>query len=745
MATLILGTIAQNAGWNAFWSGVAAMAGSVIDQSLFGTSFNQEGPRLDDLRLQTSTFGANIPKIYGTVRTDCNVIWGTNYVEHVTTEKQGGGKGGGGGGVTTTSYTYSVSFAVGICQGPISGIGRAWADGKLIDLSKHDYTLYYGTETQTPDPFIEGIEGSGNVPAYRGLAYIVFKNFYVTDYGNRIPNLSFEVTHSTTDLKTIVEEISLDAGLEEIEFDASGIQDITIPGYITSGEKTRRSQIEQLQLLYVFDGIEKNGQAVFKQRDFSKVIAVPLEAMGVSEGTSDAESYTVTRMDERELPARLTVKYLSADKDYQQGVMTAFRQLTQSRNEKTIDAAFVLGDAKAKSLADTRLYEAWVGRTKYEFSLGSAYAHILPGDILELNLASERKALVAVSKISYGKPGIIKIQAESTYASTYTVVTRDVDPEPEVQPAPAATAITVDFLDIPQLPGDVGATEDTMYVAATASVYYGASVFRSNDNGLTYSLNLYRIPLATMGVTSSALGNGPTAFWDYANTLDVVLSSGTLESRQALDVLNGFNAALVGNEIIQFRTAILIAPNTYRISGLLRGRLGTEQKMSGHGIGERFVLLSSSTLGKLTIPSSDWFQTRLFRVGPATLPMTNSLYQDKQVNCQGRAALPLSPCHVRGVRDDGGNLTISWIRRTRSDGIWKDYVDVPLGEKSEVYEIEVMNGEAVKRTLRTTVSTAYYSASDQIADFGSVQAQVKVRIYQLSETRGRGTKKEETI
>lgn len=745
MATLILGTIAQNAGWNAFWSGVAAMAGSVIDQSLFGTSYSQEGPRLDDLRLQTSTFGANIPKIYGTVRTDCNVIWGTNYVEHVNTEKQGGGKGGGGGGVTTTSYTYSVSFAVGICQGPISGIGRAWADGKLIDLSKHDYTLYYGTETQTPDPFIEGTEGSGNVPAYRGLAYIVFKNFYVTDYGNRIPNLSFEVTHSTTDLKTIVEEISLDAGLEEIEFDASGIQDITIPGYITSGEKTRRSQIEQLQLLYVFDGIEKNGQAVFKQRDFSKVIAVPLEAMGVSEGTSDTETYTATRMDERELPARLTVKYLSADKDYQQGVMTSFRQLTQSRHEKTIDAAFVLGDANAKSLADTRLYEAWVGRTKYEFSLGSAYAHILPGDILELNLANDRKALVAVSKISYGKPGIIKIQAESTYASTYTVVTRDVDPEPEVQPAPAATAITVEFLDIPQLPGDAGATEETMYVATTASVYYGASVFRSNDNGLTYSLNLYRIPQATMGVTSSALGNGPTAFWDYANTLDVVLSSGTLESRPALDVFNGFNAALVGDEIIQFTTAVLIAQNTYRISGLLRGRLGTEQKMSGHGIGERFVLLSSSTLGKLTIPSSDWFQSRLFRVGPATLPMTNSLYQDKQVNCQGRAALPLSPCHVRGVRDSSGNLTISWVRRTRSDGIWKDYVDVPLGEKSEVYEIEVMNGEAVKRTLRTTVSTTYYSASDQIADFGSVQAQVRVRIYQLSETRGRGTKKEETI
>ena len=74
MATLILGTIAKNAGWNAFWSGVAALAGSMIDQQLFAPSFQQEGPRLDDLRLQTSTFGASIPKVYGTVRTDCNVI-----------------------------------------------------------------------------------------------------------------------------------------------------------------------------------------------------------------------------------------------------------------------------------------------------------------------------------------------------------------------------------------------------------------------------------------------------------------------------------------------------------------------------------------------------------------------------------------------------------------------------------------------------------------------------------------------
>jgi hypothetical protein len=366
-------------------------------------------------------------------------------------------------------------------------------------------------------------------------------------------------------------------------------------------------------------------------------------------------------------------------------------------------------------------------------------------DILELNLADERKALVVVSKVSYGKPGIIKIQAESTYASTYTLVTRNVDPEPQPQTAEPATEITTEFLDIPRLPGDNSMTDDAVYVASTASVYYGASIFRSNDGGLTYSLNLYRTPQAYMGVTTTALASGPTVYWDSASTVDVVMSNGTLESRPVMDVLNGFNAALVGDEIIQFTTALLIAPNTYRLSGLLRGRLGTEHKVASHAAGERFVLLSSTMLGRLTLSSSDWFQSRLFRVGPATLPVTNHLYQDKHFTSQGIMALPLSPCHVAGKRDASGNLTVSWIRRTRGDGSWKDLVDVPLGEKSEVYEIDIVSGATVKRTLRTLSPSIVYAVAEQIADFGSVQSLIKVRIYQMSEARGRGTMREEII
>ena len=104
----------------------------------------------------------------------------------------------------------------------------------------------------------------------------------------------------------------------------------------------------------------------------------------------------------------------------------------------------------------------------------------------------------------------------------------------------------------------------------------------------------------------------------------------------------------------------------------------------------------------------------------------------------GRNLKPFAPVHVKGVRDGAGNLTISWIRRSRVDGEWRDGVGIPLGEESELYEVDILDGSTVVRTIEVTSPTASYSAADQVADFGSVQSSVDVRIYQLSAVVGRG-------
>jgi hypothetical protein len=94
---------------------------------------------------------------------------------------------------------------------------------------------------------------------------------------------------------------------------------------------------------------------------------------------------------------------------------------------------------------------------------------------------------------------------------------------------------------------------------------------------------------------------------------------------------------------------------------------------------------------------------------------------------------------MAGVRDGSGNVTITWIRRTRLGGAWRDFVDVSLGESSENYEVDILNGSTVVRTLSGLSNpTASYSAAQQVTDFGATQTSVSIKIYQLSSVVGRG-------
>ncbi len=211
MASLVLGTIGEAVGPSIFGAGfslfgvgitgaqiggaLGALAGSLIDSALMpGQHIVRQGPRLSDINIQSSTEGAAIPRVYGRIRVAGQIIWASRFKETAVTTNSGGGKGFGSSvTVSETDYSYSISFAVGLCAGVTTKIGRVWADGKLIDLSQFTTRFYKGDETQTFDPLIEEIEGAGNTPAYRGLSYIVFEDMPLAQFGNRIPQLQFEI------------------------------------------------------------------------------------------------------------------------------------------------------------------------------------------------------------------------------------------------------------------------------------------------------------------------------------------------------------------------------------------------------------------------------------------------------------------------------------------------------------------------------------------------------------------------
>ncbi|ADK73485.1 tail protein [Roseobacter phage RDJL Phi 1] len=199
MATLVLGALVSSAGLTGFTAFAASLAanaiGGLIDNALFGPpDIQQDGPRLNEIQLSTSSEGSPIRRIWGRTRLGGNVIWAANFKETKTTETQGGGKGGGGPSVTTTTYTYSLSFAVAFCEGNArTTLGRVWADGKLLDTESLDVTFYPGSATQSKDPTIEGVEGTNNTPAFRNVAYMVFKDMPLAEVGNRIPSITAEI------------------------------------------------------------------------------------------------------------------------------------------------------------------------------------------------------------------------------------------------------------------------------------------------------------------------------------------------------------------------------------------------------------------------------------------------------------------------------------------------------------------------------------------------------------------------
>ncbi|MCW1840618.1 baseplate multidomain protein megatron [Prosthecomicrobium hirschii] len=224
MATILLSAAGQTLGASLGPAGaiagraLGAIAGALIDRALIRSTLpDMKGPRLSDLDIQTSTEGKAIPRVYGRVRLTGEIVWATRY-EETATEQSTGGKGG----PTLTTYSYFANFAVAICEGPVHRIGRIWADG--IELDQQDYAirLHLGTEDQAADPLILARQ-PGGAPAYRGVAMAVFERMALKKFGNRIPQLAFEVIRVVDRLEPLIRAVTVIPGTTEFGYHTASL------------------------------------------------------------------------------------------------------------------------------------------------------------------------------------------------------------------------------------------------------------------------------------------------------------------------------------------------------------------------------------------------------------------------------------------------------------------------------------------------------------------------------------------
>lgn len=733
--------------------------------SLFSPTQKAEGPRLSDLSAPKSSYGAPIPRVYGSARIAGNFIWGMDIRETVTTEKQGGK--GGGGGVQSTTYAYYGTFAVLLCEGEVA-IKRIWLNSKLVynvapDATPETYNasltfsnrirFYSGSSTQPQDSLIAATEGVSNTPAYRGRAYIVFDDIPLAEYGNRIPAVSCEVVRYgsgyfdngrlysiPTNVGAIAQDICQRVGFNLADIDTTEVNDIPVHGFWTNTNASARDALGQLQKVFFFDVIESGGKLKFiKQIRPNPPLSIPFIDLSTHEfGQGRPEEYTITRTQNTEIPDEVSVTYLDPDFAYQQASQTAKRPISPNRNKEDLKFDIVLTASQSLAIARKYLYLAWAQRRKIQFRLSLKYSSLEPGDVISVPIFGDPQLFYLI-KINIGANFLLECEAIPYEPSILALTAVATAPAINLSiPSPQTSQL---YLLDTNLFKDTD-TDFGIYVGADGNnSWRQGSVYVSRNSGNSYDLIQSLITRTTAGNCLTVLGGASQFIRDKKNTLTVFVN-GELESINDIDFLNGRNCALIGEEIIFFKNATLTAANTYVLSELLRGRRGTEWAINGHSNSEPFIL-ASGYIERIPGEQLDINAQRLYKV-----LTTGQLLEDVSpfpFTSIGNSLKPYAPCHIKGTRDSSENLTISWIRRTRRGGELVDFKDADLSELIEAYEIDILNNNIVIRTLSATTATATYTAAQQIEDFGTAQPSIAVRAYQLSAYVGRGYPEEAVI
>jgi hypothetical protein len=298
------------------------------------------------------------------------------------------------------------------------------------------------------------------------------------------------------------------------------------------------------------------------------------------------------------------------------------------------------------------------------------------------------------------------------------------------------------YLDIPALREEDSYPGFYSAMRGVLAGWRGASVYDGPDNLNFAGLNT-GFSEAVFGTAETVLADATRFNYFEYEAVKVTVRVGLgqlLYNADRAALANGANAALIGNEVVQFLSATSLGGDAYELSGLLRGRLGTEWAAPQHLLSERFVLLDNRLLPVAT-PSSSLNAARYVRavsLGAQVVDAASTVF----VNT-GRKLKPFAPVDLRGQRNGvSGDWTLTWVRRARLGGAMRDGRDVPIVETNERYEVDIYSAADFLTKLRTisglTSTSAAYTAVLQIADFGSTQNTVHFRTYQLSGIVGRG-------
>lgn len=559
----------------------------------------------------------------------------------------------------------------------------------------------------------------------------------------------------TVPLGGIVQDLCGRVGLTAI--DKAALDSTPVAGYVMGRQAPARGAIEPLQSAYFFDAVESGGVLKFVKRGGAPVASIPLDALcaGIDQADS-GDPLAVVRAQEVDLPQQVTISYSNVDAAYQTSAEIAQRIVTPSVNKVGSELPIAMTATQAARIADAWMYQAYAGRTSMKFKLSRKYAAIEPTDIVTVTDGVQTFTARITSKMDEG--GVYAFEAENENGIQYNSNAQGAGNVPPINQISLVADSVAELIDTAIMRDQ---DDDAGFYAAIApraptGRWGGAVLLTGSLSDPTSELG----GVTRMGVVGTILNALPSTnlsgavdavqapnFFDESIFIDVRLNRGELESKSVAEIFNLENAAVIGNEIIQFRDAVLTGDRQYRLTGILRGRRGTEDLAAvSKPAGTRFVLMSGEDgilrpdLGTLGIGVQGGY--RSVTIGGIVQQADIQTFTNS-----ARGLKPYAPRRAYGWKTSTG-VSYRWTRRSRIDGGWRNGVNVPIGEATEEYaiymratggnQIATFSSAVQNIDVTTAQITAAFDAYD-LANGGTIsRTWIELSVAQVSATVGAG-------
>lgn len=599
-------------------------------------------------------------------------------------------------------------------------------------------------------PFvIDGPTAVGNtsVEINAGAMGGVVRDSSTTDW--RVSTVLFD--RVTLDLATAVDVIADQCDRAgETRYDVSEIPTSdTVTGYKIQNPASARANIDPLLTAFAIYIVDEDGLIKFKKyEDITSEAAIAYDELGQAEDGSVApDAMPLNRAQEVDLPRSVSVSYIEPAIDYQTASEKEVRQITESNEDAIIELPMATTSDHAKQVASMILFARWRAQNTRSFKTSRKYAFLSAGDGVTVEYPRGTFRLWRITSMT-DTGALCEINVEPGDANLYTqtAVGATGYVQQAVIPLPPQTRMEViDSAILRDADNDAG---PYVALAGFADGWTGAELRVGEDLSNASSRGAV-VNEAVMGFAESTLGTWSANVVDETNLVTVNVGRFVLNSITRDVLLTGAsNVAAIGAngrwEIIKFQRADSLGNGRYTLSGLLRGTRGTEWAAGLHQFGDKFVLLSVAGMLRPTTSVGEIGLSKVYEA--ITKGRSSSSATVQNFANTGEGLRPFSPTNLR-KSVTSNNITLTWDRRTRLSENWMLGL-VPLGETSEHYQVAIYSDNTyttVKRVIDAYARTATYTSADQLTDFGSNQSTIYVKVFQMSDSIGRGRELQASI